>query len=245
MPAEAAAREEHQAWMVDLFAERFSIMAAAILAEFGLTYEGVVECEKVVDSLAEFTLAEARKIDPSRSRIVTVTFFVELQIRLTQYREHSVGQAYKWIREVEESGPIRRNQAPVDQQASVAKGNDASRSTPFLSGATGANRQARILTDDKISSYGSPKEFVDARRRRPPRKGGRHLKAQTQAAHAEWVQKGRPEPITGKICDAILKTVYPAEFASMFGSKAHKRLRDRVRIGILRHEERSATKSVS
>jgi hypothetical protein len=56
---------------------------------------------------------------------------------------------------------------------------------------------------------------------------------------------GRPEPITGKICDAILKTVYPAEFARLFGSKAHKRLRDRVRIGILRHEKRSATKSVS
>jgi hypothetical protein len=94
MLPDGAPREEHQAWMADLFAERFNIMAGAILAEFGSTYESVADCEKVVDQLAEFTLAEARKIDPSRSLIVTVTFLVELQIRLTQYREHGVGEAY-------------------------------------------------------------------------------------------------------------------------------------------------------
>jgi len=132
MTPDDAAREKHQAWMVDLFPERFSIMARAILAQFGLTYEGVAQCELVVDQLAEFTLAEARKIDPSRSRIVTVTFLAELQIRLTQYREHSVGHTCKWVREAVESVHIRnqRDQAPADQQASVAKGNEASPSTP-------------------------------------------------------------------------------------------------------------------
>jgi hypothetical protein len=260
MPPDGAAREEHQAWMVDLLAERFSIMAGTILAEFGLTYDGVAKCEKLVDQLAEFTLTEARKIDPSRSRIVTVTFLPELQIRLTQYREHSIGQAYKWVREAEGSVHIRNpnEQAPTDQQASVAKGNEASPltpvdsphpaadKTPTPSEATGPNRQARILTDDKISSRRSPQEFVDASGRRPPGKSGMHVKAQTQSAHTEWIKKGRPDPITGKICDAISKTVYPAEFAKIrLGSKEHKRLRDRVRTGILRHEKRPATKSVS
>jgi hypothetical protein len=140
----------------------------------------------------------------------------------------------------------------------VAKGNEASPSTPFgsthlaadqtptPSGVTGANRQARILTEDKISSRRSPKEFVDASRLRPPRKGGRLLKSQTQSAHAGWIEMGRPEPITGKICDAISKTVYPAEFEKIrLSSKQHKRLRDRVRAAILRHEKRPATKSVS
>src|SRR5258706_11134100 len=84
--------------------------------------------------------------------------------------------------------------------------------TPTPSGATGANRQPRILAEDKISSRRSPKEFVDASRLRPPRKCGRLLKSQTQAAHAGWIEKGRPKPITGKICDAISKTVYLAEF---------------------------------
>ena len=260
MPPDGAAREEHQVWMVDLFAERFNIMAGTILAEFGGTYESVAECEKVVDKLAEFTLAEARKIDPSQSRIVTVKFLAELQIRLTQYREHSVGQAYKWVREAVESVHIRnrRDQAPADQQAGVAKVNEASPSTPagFMplagdqtstpSGATGANRQPRILIDDNISSRRSLKDFVDASRLQPPRKGGRLLKSETQSAHAAWIEKGRPEPITGKICDAISKTVYPAEFEKIrLGSKQHKRLRDRVRAAILRHEKRPSTESVS
>jgi hypothetical protein len=204
-------------------------------------------------------LAEARKIDPSRSRVVTVTFLAELQIRLTQYREHRVGQAYKRVREALESVHIRnqRDQAPTDQQASVAKGNEASHSTragathlaadqtPTPSGA-GANRQPRILAEDKNSSRRSPKEFVDASRLRPPRKAGRLPKSQTQSAHSGWIEMGRPAPITGKICDAISKTVYPAEFEKIrLGSKQHKRLRDRVRAAILRHEKSPATKSVS
>jgi hypothetical protein len=260
MPPDDAAREEHQAWMVDLFAERFSIMAGAILSEFGLTYGDVAECEKVVDQLAEFTLAEARKIDPSRSRIVTVTFLTELQIHLTQSREHSVGQADKWVREAAESFHFRnqKDQAAADRQASVAKNNEASPSapagathlaadqTPMPSGATSANRQPQMLAEDKISSRHSPKEFVDAGRLPPPRKGGRLLKSQTQSAHAGWIEMGRPEPITGKICDAISKTVYRAEFEKIrLGSKQHKRLRDRVRGAILRHDKRPATRSVS
>jgi hypothetical protein len=81
---------------------------------------------------------------------------------------------------------------------------------------------------------------------RPSRLGGRRLKAQTQSAHAEWIEKGKPDPITAKICDEILRTVYPTEFAKVrVGSKAHKRWRDRVRTAILRHEERSATKPIS
>jgi hypothetical protein len=46
----------------------------------------------------------------------------ELQIRRTQYREHSVGQAYKGIREAEGRAPGRnqREQAPNDQQATAA-----------------------------------------------------------------------------------------------------------------------------
>ncbi len=62
---------------------------------------------------------------------------------------------------------------------------------------------------------------------RPSRLGGRRLKAQTQSAHAEWIEKGKPDPITAKICDEILRTVYPTECAKVrVGSKAHKRWRD-------------------
>ena len=129
MPPDDAAIDKYQAWMVDRFAGEFGIRAGALLAEFGTTYENIAKLEKTVDHFAESYLAEAKKIDHSQSRIVTGTFLSELQIRLTQCREHGIGEAYKWVREAEfrQADRLAENQAaggaapPVEDQRDSGK----------------------------------------------------------------------------------------------------------------------------
>jgi hypothetical protein len=92
--------------------------------------------------------------------------------------------------------------------------------------------------------FGTPADNLDgtsASRMRRETKAGRPPKDQTCKIHAEWVRLGEPR-ITGTICDKIAKIVFAEELKGIErGSPQHRKVRERVRQAIQRHERRVTT----
>jgi hypothetical protein len=65
---------------------------------------------------------------------------------------------------------------------------------------------------------------------------------ETEGIYEAWIATGRP-PLTWRVCEDLAKTFYADEFAHAKSNPIHrKKLRDRVRATILRHQL-AATKS--
>lgn len=74
-----------------------------------------------------------------------------------------------------------------------------------------------------------------------PGKPGRPASTTTEDIHIEWVERGKP-PITAKVCDSIASRFFRDELEGVApGSPEHRKIRERVRQAIQRHERRVAT----
>jgi hypothetical protein len=96
MPSEDAEPERWQAWRVDAVAGQFSLKTTAILGALGTNAENLEICERIIDRFAEQILMMAEKTFAGRGGSVA-TFISELRIKMLQYREYSVGQAYRLL----------------------------------------------------------------------------------------------------------------------------------------------------
>ena len=121
MPANDAARDKWQTYHVDAIAGQFGVKVAAILAGLGTNAETMKVCELVIDHFAEqiLTMAEARFGGPSTS----ATFISDLRTKMLQYREYSVGEAYRLFTPQLETGPsaFASNQPPAPLKPLVAE----------------------------------------------------------------------------------------------------------------------------
>jgi hypothetical protein len=70
------------------------------------------------------------------------------------------------------------------------------------------------------------------------KKHGRPFEEATRRAHELWVQAKRPV-LSAKILDVFVKVLYPETFhVAMADSDERKKLRDRIRAAILRHDSK-------
>ena len=96
----------------------------------------------------------------------------------------------------------------------------------------------RILSDFLRNLHAFPPKGVLV-----PFRWKRGRRKETENIYAAWLESGRPET-DRRVCDQLAKQFYPEEYTEpKKDGKVRKKLRDRIRATIRRHDAERATKS--